>query len=106
MTDSFGAGPHQRFCFGIRSELSEVCNNLLVGYNVLRPSCPIFEGSRTHKIMEDWNARKVKLKEQFTKLSEINSIENTQEQLISRLEKRLGASREAILKLLSELRIL
>jgi hypothetical protein len=55
--------------------------------------------------MEDWNARKAKLKEKFISLDEVNAIrlEARQEQLITRLEKRLGATRQAILKLLSEL---
>jgi hypothetical protein len=55
--------------------------------------------------MEDWNARKARLKEKFSKLSESNTLrlEFEQEQLIIRLQKRLGATREAILKLLSEL---
>jgi hypothetical protein len=66
---------------------------------------PIFDRYLNTKIMEDWNTRKAKVKEQLTKLSEINSIEDKREQLISRLELRLGASRESIIRLLSELRI-
>jgi hypothetical protein len=55
--------------------------------------------------MEDWNARKAKLKEKFSKLTDTKTIrlDFEQEQLIHRLEKRLGATREVILKLLSEL---
>jgi hypothetical protein len=55
--------------------------------------------------MEDWKERKARLKEKFSKLSEANTLrlEYEQEQLITRLEKRLGATREAVLKLLSEL---
>jgi hypothetical protein len=55
--------------------------------------------------MEDWKERKARLKEKFSKFHEANAqrLEYEQEQLITRLEKRLGASRETILKLLSEL---
>lgn len=55
--------------------------------------------------MEDWNVAKAKLKEKFTKLigSDFAGLEDQQAELILRLEKRLGKTREAILKLLSEL---
>jgi hypothetical protein len=57
------------------------------------------------EIMEDWNLAKAKLKEKFSKLidSDFPGLEDKQAELILRLEKRLGKTREAILKLLSEL---
>jgi hypothetical protein len=76
--------------------------------NFAQPHCAIFAlYSDIHETMEDWNARKAKLREKFTKLGEANAMKqgDGQEQLISRLQKRIGASREVILKLLSELQI-
>jgi hypothetical protein len=54
--------------------------------------------------MEDWNARKAMLKEKFSKLTQSNTFELAyqQEQLINRLQKRLGKTREAVLRLLSD----
>ena len=54
--------------------------------------------------MEDWNVRKEKLKEKLTRLSEEVKIkqEGQHGQVAASLEKRLLATRKAILKLLSE----
>jgi uncharacterized protein YjbJ (UPF0337 family) len=54
--------------------------------------------------MEDWNVRKAMLKEKFSKLTESKTLELVfqQEQLINRLQKRLGKTREAVLRLLSD----
>jgi uncharacterized protein YjbJ (UPF0337 family) len=55
--------------------------------------------------MEDWALRKARLKEKFSKLTgnDLVAIEGKQLELIDRLEKRLGITREAILKLLAEM---
>jgi hypothetical protein len=55
--------------------------------------------------MEDWNAAKARLKEKFSKLigDELQGIDNKQTEVLVRLEKRLGKTRAAILKLISEL---
>jgi uncharacterized protein YjbJ (UPF0337 family) len=55
--------------------------------------------------MEDWNVAKTRLKEKFSKLigDELQAIDEKQPELMGRLEKRLGKTRAAILKLISEL---
>ena len=55
--------------------------------------------------MEDWNIRKARLREKFSKIigTDVIRLESSEIELIDRLEKRLGKSREAIVKLLSDL---
>jgi hypothetical protein len=55
--------------------------------------------------MEDWNVTKARLKEKFSKLrgDDLLAVEQQQLELLGRLEKRLGKTREVILKLISEL---
>jgi hypothetical protein len=55
--------------------------------------------------MEDWNVTKAKLKEKFSKLigDELQAMDDKQSESVLRLEKRLGKTRAAILKLISEL---
>jgi hypothetical protein len=55
--------------------------------------------------MEDWNVAKTRLKEKFSKLigDELQAMDDKQPELMGRLEKRLGKTRAAILKLISEL---
>ena len=56
-------------------------------------------------IMEDWNVAKARLKVKFSKLigDDLQAMDEKQSELILRLEKRLGKTRAAILKLISEL---
>jgi hypothetical protein len=55
--------------------------------------------------MEDWSERKAKLKETFSRLieSDVLTMEGKDRELLDRLEKRLGKTREAIIKLISDL---
>jgi hypothetical protein len=55
--------------------------------------------------MEDWNVAKARLKQKFANLvgDDFQSMDEKQSELILRLEKRLGKTRAAILKLISEL---
>jgi uncharacterized protein YjbJ (UPF0337 family) len=55
--------------------------------------------------MEEWNVTKARLKEKFIKLigDDLQAMDEKQSQLVLRLEKRLGKTKEAILKLLSDL---
>jgi hypothetical protein len=65
--------------------------------------CSTFAVNRT--TMEDWNVAKARLKEKFSKLigDDLQAMEDKQSELVLRLEKRLGKTRAAILKLISEL---
>ena len=55
--------------------------------------------------MEDWNVAKSRLKLKLSKLigDAPEAIDDKQSELIGRLEKRLGKTRAAIVKLISEL---
>jgi hypothetical protein len=55
--------------------------------------------------MEDWTVAKARLKEKFTKLvgDDFQAMDEKQSELLLRLEKRLGKTRAAILKLISDL---
>jgi uncharacterized protein YjbJ (UPF0337 family) len=55
--------------------------------------------------MEDWKVTKARLKEKFSKLvgDDLFAMEGKQVELVGRLEKRLGKTKEVILKLLSDL---
>lgn len=55
--------------------------------------------------MEDWNVAKSRLKQKFSKLlgDDLQAMDDKRSELIERLEKRLGKTRAAILKLISEL---
>jgi hypothetical protein len=55
--------------------------------------------------MEDWNMAKARLKKKLARLigDDLQVMDDKQSELVIRLEKRLGKTRAAILKLISEL---
>lgn len=56
-------------------------------------------------IKKNWLAIKTKLKKKFKILTDqdLNGLVNTPEELLSRLQKRLGKTKEEMQKLISEL---
>jgi uncharacterized protein YjbJ (UPF0337 family) len=59
----------------------------------------------TQKILGDWNITKTKLKQKFASLTEsdVSLIKGRHEELVGRLQIRLGKTKEEIMKLISEL---
>jgi uncharacterized protein YjbJ (UPF0337 family) len=55
--------------------------------------------------MMNWNERKGKLKQQFAKLTDNDLLftEGKQDEMLGRLQIKLGKSREALLKLIADL---
>jgi len=60
---------------------------------------------KTDNIKKNWLAIKTKLKKKFEILTEqdLNGLSNKPEELLVRLQKRLGKTREEMQKLISEL---
>jgi uncharacterized protein YjbJ (UPF0337 family) len=59
----------------------------------------------TLEIKGDWNITKGKLKQQWAKLTDddLQYVEGQQEELLGRIQKRTGETREAVEKVIKEL---
>jgi uncharacterized protein YjbJ (UPF0337 family) len=59
----------------------------------------------TQKILGDWNITKKKLKQKFVSITEsdVSLIKGKHEELVNRLQVRLGKTKEEIIKLISDL---
>ena len=55
--------------------------------------------------MEDWKDKKIKLKHKFTTLmdSDINLIEGHKEEMLVKIQMKLGKTREELLKIIAGL---
>jgi hypothetical protein len=75
-------------------------------YNVQLHICDdLCPGIRHVKNMANWDEIKKGLKQKITEISDIKTslLKEMPDDLLTRLERKLGKSREAILKIISEL---